>query len=107
MERLAQVQPEPGVDLAAVAARLRYQGGGGMLVMATGEPDASLLGVARVLAPDYPTAVVLIAGSTAGAAVGDFQRAGVMTVTADTGGSWQGSWNQAMRMTWHAASAGS
>ena len=106
MERLARVRTQPGVELAAAASRLRYQGGGGMLVMATGAPDPSLLGLARVLSPEYPTAALLVAENGSGSSVGDFQRAGVTTVTFDNG-SWARSWNRAMRTTWHAASAGS
>lgn len=107
MERLAQVKTQEGLELAAAASRLRYQGGGGMLVMATGSPDASLLGLARVLAPEYPTAAILVADNGAASSVTDFQRAGILTVTLDSAGGWAPSWNRAMRTTWHAVSAGS
>src|SRR5690606_10522953 len=107
MERLAQVKTQEGRELAAAASRLRYQGGGGMLVMATGSPDASLLGLARVLAPEYPTAAILVADNGAASSVTDFQRAGILTVTLDSAGGWAPSWNRAMRTTWHAVSAGS
>jgi hypothetical protein len=78
-----------------------------MLVMATGSPDASLLGLARVLAPEYPTAAILVADNGAASSVTDFQRAGILTVTLDSAGGWAPSWNRAMRTTWHAVSAGS
>jgi len=107
MERLAEVGTQRGLELAAAASRLRYQGGGGMLVMATGTPDASLLGLARVLSPEYPTAALLVAETGSSASVQDFQRAGVLTVTIDGTGSWAPSWNRAMRTSWHAVSAGS
>lgn len=107
MERLARVEPHPGVDMTAVATRLRNRAGGGMLVMVTGEPDDHLLGLTRVLAADFPTAVLLVSADSPDGKVEDFQRAGVVTVIPPPNQSWAPAWGQTMRTTWHAASVGS
>lgn len=107
MEHLAQVAPRSGVDFASLAGRLRNQGGGGMLVVVTPNPDSALLGLSRVLAAEYPTAVMLVCGSDHGTDVNLFQRAGVITVTTAPGEPWAPSWSRAMRTRWHAASVGS
>lgn len=107
MERLARVQPQIGVDLTVVANRLRSQAGGGMLVLVTGEPDEYLLGLARVLSGDYPTAVLLVSAGSETGFVPDFQRAGIVTVTPPPDQPWAPAWARAMRATWHAASVGS
>lgn len=105
MERLARVQPEPVVDLSVVASRLRYRGGGGMLVLVTGQPDEDLLGFSRVLSTEYPTMVLL--ASHSGSAVGGFQRSGAVTVIPEAGRPWAPAWATAMRSSWHSASVGS
>lgn len=106
MEALAEVAHHPRIDFASLATRLRNQGGGGMLVVATSNPDSTLLGLARVLAAEYPTAVMLICGEP-DTGMGQLHRAGVVTVTTSPGEPWAPAWNQAMRKTWHAASVGS
>lgn len=105
MERLAQVQPRNDIHLGAVAAGLRHQGGGGILVLVTGHPDEELLGMARVLSASYPTAILM--ASAAGSDVDLFHRSGVVTVTPGASGSWAEAWNRSMRTGWHVASAGS
>lgn len=105
MEWLARIQPQPDVDLSVVASRLRYRGGGGMLILVTGQPDDDLLGLSRVLSSEYPTAVLL--ASHADHAVLGFQRSGVITVSPEPGRPWAPAWANAMRSTWHGASVGS
>lgn len=105
MEWLARVQPHESVDLSVVASRLRYRGGGGMLVLVTGQPDNDLLGLTRVLASEYPTAVLL--SSHRNHAVLGFQRSGVITVAPEPGQPWAPAWASTMRSTWHSASVGS
>lgn len=107
MERLARVQPHPGVDMTAVATRLRNQAGGGMLVIVTGEPDDHLLGLTRVLAADFPTGVLMVSAGSANGSVRDFQRAGIVTVIPPANQAWAPAWAKAIRTTWHAASVGS
>jgi uncharacterized protein (DUF58 family) len=45
MEKLALVQPDAGIDIEAVASRIRQKGGGGALVIITGTADRALLSV--------------------------------------------------------------
>jgi uncharacterized protein (DUF58 family) len=106
MERLALVQPDSGIDIAAVAARIRQKGGGGALVLVTGVADRALLNVQQLLSGDYPTTVLMtVSDSTSQTLVG-FHRMGVTTVSVEPGQPWAPAWIAAMRNSWTAASAG-
>jgi uncharacterized protein (DUF58 family) len=105
MERLALVQPNPDVNLEAVAAHMRQKGGGGALVIVTGTADRSLVSVQRLLARDYPTTVLLGASSTTSQTLAGFHRLGVTTVTVPPGSSWAPQWLLSIGDAWDSASA--
>lgn len=105
MERLALVRPNPDVDLEAVASRMRQKGGGGALVMVTGSADRTLVSVQRLLARDYPTAVLLGAASTTSQTLAGFHRLGVLTVTVSPGSLWAPKWVTSIGESWDTASA--
>jgi uncharacterized protein (DUF58 family) len=105
MERLALVQPNPDVNLEAVAAHMRQKGGGGALVIVTGTADRSLVSVQRLLARDYPTTVLLGASSTTSQTLAGFHRLGVTTVTVPPGSSWAAQWLLSIGDAWDSASA--
>lgn len=105
MERLALVQPNPDVNLEAVAAHMRQKGGGGALVIVTGTADRSLVSVQRLLARDYPTTVLLGASSTTSQTLAGFHRLGVTTVTVAPGSSWAPQWLLSIGDAWDSASA--
>ncbi|MGQ0849077.1 MAG: DUF58 domain-containing protein [Actinomycetota bacterium] len=105
-EALARVQPERAIDLRSVAQRLRKSGGGGLLVLVTGEPDGDLLGVVRILSAQYRVALLMAATEETSESLGEFQRLGVRTMVAGSGQRWAPAWNRTMERTWTAASAG-
>ncbi len=106
MERLALVQPDPAIDIEAVAARIRQKGGGGALVLVTGVADRPLLSVQQLLSGDYPTTVLMtVSGATSQTLVG-FHRMGVTTVSIGPDQSWAPAWVSAMRSSWTTASVG-
>ncbi len=104
MERLALVQPNPLIDIEAVASRIRQTGGGGALVLVTGLADRPLLGDQRLLSSDYRTTVLMGAATTTSQTLIGFHRAGVTTITIEPGQEWDDSWSKAMRSSWDAAS---
>ena len=106
MERLAVVQPSAGVDLAAVAGRIRQKGGGGTLVIVTGSADREVLAVHQMLVNNYPTTVLLGASSTTAQTLAGFHRFGVPTVSVAPGEDWAVAWMNAMRSSWTVVSAG-
>lgn len=103
MERLALVEPDPMIDISAVASRIRQTGGGGALVLISGQADRSLLGVQQLLSSDYRTTVLMGVCSTTPQTLIGFQRMGVTTITIQPGGTWADEWSQAMRSTWAVA----
>lgn len=103
MERLALVEPDPLIDITAVGSRIRQTGGGGALVLVTGQPDRDLLGVQQLLANQYRSTILLgVATTTAQTLIG-FQRLGATTVTIEPGEDWQHEWSAAMRAAWDVA----
>ncbi|HEY7468023.1 MAG TPA: DUF58 domain-containing protein [Acidimicrobiia bacterium] len=106
MERLALVQPDPTIDLVAVASRIRQKGGGGALVIVTGVADRSLLNVQQLLAGDYPTTVLMSASASTSQTLVGFHRMGVTTVSVAPDQPWAPAWITAMRSSWTAASVG-
>lgn len=106
MERLALVQPDPGIDIEAVAGRIRQKGGGGALVIVTGVADRPLLGVQQLLAGDYPTTVLMTASASTPQTLVGFHRMGVTTVSVPPDQPWAPAWMIAMRSSWSTASVG-
>jgi uncharacterized protein (DUF58 family) len=106
MERLALVQPDPAIDIKAVAARIRQKGGGGALVIITGIADRSLLTVQQLLARDYPTTVLMTVSSSTSQTLVGFRRFGVATVSIEPDQPWAPAWVTTMRTAWTTASVG-
>lgn len=104
MERLALVQPDPAIDIEAVAASIRQKGGGGALVMVTGVADRPLLSVHRLLARDYPTTILMTASESTSQTLIGFHRLGVTTVSVRPEQPWAPAWVTAMRSSWATAS---
>lgn len=105
MERLALVQPDSDIDLNAVATRIRHKGGGGALVMVTGNADRDLLNVQQLLSGDYRSAILLSASSTTSQTLVGFHRLGVTTVTTTPSGTWADAWVTATRASWAASAS--
>ncbi|HET7846759.1 MAG TPA: DUF58 domain-containing protein [Acidimicrobiia bacterium] len=106
MERLALVQPDAGIDIEAVASRIRQKGGGGALVIITGTADRALLSVQQLLARDYPTTVLMSVSSSTSQTLVGFHRFGVATVSIEPDQPWAPAWVNTMRTAWTTASAG-
>ncbi len=106
MERLALVQPDPAIDIEAVAARIRQKGGGGALVLVTGVADRPLLSVQQLLSGDYPTTVLMTVSEATSQTLVGFHRMGVTTVSIGPDQSWAPAWVSAMRSSWTTASVG-
>ncbi|MEX1125495.1 MAG: DUF58 domain-containing protein [Acidimicrobiia bacterium] len=106
MERLALVQPDPAIDIQAVATRIRQKGGGGALVIITGIADRSLLSVQQLLVRDYPTTVLMTVSSSTSQTLVGFHRFGVATVSIDPDQLWAPAWVTTMRTAWTTASVG-
>lgn len=106
MERLALVQPNPTIDIEAVAGRIRQKGGGGALVIVTGVADRSLLNVQQLLAGDYPTTVLMTASASTSQTLVGFHRMGVGSVSVAPDQPWAPAWMTAMRSSWTTASVG-
>jgi hypothetical protein len=100
MERLALVQPDPSIDIEAVASRIRQKGGGGALIIVTGLADRPLLSVQQLLSRDYPTTVLLSVSETTSQTLVGFHRLGVTTVTIRPDEPWAPEWMKGMRSTW-------
>ncbi len=100
MERLALVEPDPLIDITAVASRIRQTGGGGALVLVSGQPDRELLGVQQLLSNDYRTTILMGASSTTAQTLIGFHRMGVATITVSPGSDWADEWALAMRSAW-------
>lgn len=105
MEKLALVQPNPAIDLQAVATRIRQKGGGGALVIVTGVADRTLVAVQQLLTRDYPTTVLMGASTTTPQTLAGFHRLGVTTVTVPPGSDWAPQWLLSMGEAWDSVSA--
>ena len=106
LERLAVVQPVAGIDLTAVAAKIRQKGGGGALAIVTGTADRAVLSVHKLLMANYPTTLVLGASSTTPQTLAGFHRLGVPTISVAPGEEWAEPWMIAMKNTWTVVSVG-
>jgi uncharacterized protein (DUF58 family) len=104
MERLALVQPDPSIDIQAVASRIRQKGGGGALVIVTGIADRPLLAVQQLLSSDYPTTVLMTVSSVTSQTLAGFHRAGVSSVSIEPHEPWSPAWMATMRASWTSAS---
>lgn len=104
MRNLAMAEPSDGTDLPA--AWLKRSNGGGALVLVGGRPDHPLQSLQGMLAPSYPTTVLMSAATTTSSLVPTFQRAGVVTLITGPDQPWAPAWAKAMRSTWHSVSAG-
>lgn len=102
MERLALVQPDPSIDIEAVATRIRQKGGGGALILVTGVADRSLLSVQQLLTRDYPTTVLMTASASTPQTLVGFHRLGVTTVSVAPDEAWAPAWLLGMKTTWSA-----
>lgn len=100
MERLAMVKPDSGIDIEAVASRIRQKGGGGALVIVTGLADRPLLSVQQLLARDYPTTVLMGASDSTSQTLVGFHRLGVTTVSITPDEAWAPAWMKGMNSTW-------
>jgi len=107
METLATIRTTTRTDLRHTLARLRRHGvGGGALILVTGTPDESTLGAHRVLAPEFTRTIVMVVADRPGDAAAAFRRAGAVTVSVTTAGTWAPAWRTAMELSWSTASAG-
>lgn len=103
MERLALVESDPLIDITAVASRIRQTGGGGALVLVTGQADRDLLGVQQLLASQYRSTILMGVATTTPQTLIGFQRMGATTVTIEPGEGWRNEWSVAMRAAWDVA----
>jgi uncharacterized protein (DUF58 family) len=105
MERLALVQPNPDLDIASVASRIRQKTGGGAMVLVTGNADRDLLAVHQLLSTEFRATLLMGVSSTASQALVGFQRLGATTLTVEPYEPWSGAWMKAMGAVWTDASA--
>lgn len=104
MERLALVQPDPTIDIGAVASRIRQRAGGGALILVTGTADRELLGVQQLLSSDYRSTLLMGASSTTAQALVGFHRMGVGTVTVRPDEDWAPKWMNVLGSQWNVES---
>ena len=100
MERLALVEPNPDIDIAAAAGRMKNKAGGGALVIVTGTADRDLLSVHRLLSTEFRATMLMGVASTTSQTLAGFHRLGVSTITVAPGEDWADSWLSTMRSTW-------
>lgn len=104
LERLAVVRPEYRLDLEASASRVRFRGGGGALIIVTGDADRVLVSVQRRFTADYPMTILMSCSSTTPQAIAEFQRLGATTILNKPTQSWAEAWGRAMTESWNAVS---
>ena len=105
MERLALVQPNPDLDIASIASRIRQKTGGGAMVLVTGNADRDLLAVHQLLSTEFRATLLMGVSSTTSQALVGFQRLGATTLTVGPYEDWAGAWMKAMGAVWTDASA--
>ncbi|NND02284.1 MAG: DUF58 domain-containing protein [Acidimicrobiia bacterium] len=107
MEQLATVSTTPGLDLRSAVARMRRSGmAGGALVLVTGTPDDSHLGVYRTLGQDYVRTLLMSVTNAPNDAIMKFRTAGAVTVLSSSTSKWAPAWHDAMERAWSSATAG-
>ena len=100
MERLAMVEPNSEIDIAAAAGRMRNKAGGGALVIVTGTADRDLLSVHRLLSTEFRATMLMGVASTTSQTLAGFHRLGVSTITVAPGEGWSDAWLSTMRSAW-------
>lgn len=105
MERLALVEPNPAVDIEAVASHFRRKGGGGLLAIVTGTADRPLVSVRQLLSAEFSNAILMGVSNTTPQTLTGFHRLGVTTVNVAPGDTWAGQWVAAIGESWDSASA--
>lgn len=105
MEQLALVQPNPNLDIASIASRIRQKTGGGAMVLVTGNADRGLLAVHQLLSTEFRATLLMGVSSTTSQALVGFQRLGATTLTVGPYEDWAGAWLTAMGAVWTDASA--
>lgn len=107
LEKLATVATTPGLDLMSAVARMRRSGmAGGALVLVTGTPDDSHLGVYRTLGRDYVRTLLMSVTNTPNEAILQFRAAGAVAVLSASTSKWAPAWHEAMERAWSSATAG-
>lgn len=106
MEQLALAEPVPHLDVRGAAVGMKRRGGGGVLVIVTGIPDAELLEAHRLLGRDHRTTVVMSAAHTSASTDAAFNRVGAHTVVVPPDGSWATAWRRMVDRAWRGISAG-
>ncbi len=106
MELLAVVDWVDDIDLRSLALRIRTEGAGGALVLATGVADDDLAAVRQLLSPEFGATVLLSVTSSQAAETVQFQRAGAVTVVVSPDGSLADAWRLAIEATWSTAPVG-
>ncbi|NND85682.1 MAG: DUF58 domain-containing protein [Acidimicrobiia bacterium] len=99
LEALAAVQPNTGLDLRAVVARLRRRFIGGALVVVTGEVDEQLGQGVSTLGPDFGT-VLLLSASTVPIGLLPSIRTPMAAATCLPGETWAGTWQRLKGRAW-------
>lgn len=105
METLARIRPDPRLDLAAAAGRIRLVGRGGALILISGVADHELLEVQRRLGREHRTTVVMLAAATNATGEAALHRAGAATMTVAPDESWADAWGQTLDRQWRGVSA--
>jgi uncharacterized protein (DUF58 family) len=107
MENLATIQPKPYIDIQSVMSKARRSGvTGGALVLVTGIPDESDVGVFRLLGRDYLKTVVMSVTDPKHEVVATLRQAGAIPVVTPPGSRWSAAWRDAMERAWSTATAG-
>jgi len=107
MERLATVDSNSTIDIRAAVGRMRRSGiAGGALVIVTGTPDDSHLGVYRTLGRDYVRTLLMAVTQDRNDAIMQLQAVGAVTVQSASNAKWAPAWQEAMERAWSSATAG-
>lgn len=102
LEALAGVQPNPGLDLRAVVARLRRRFVGGALVVVTGEVDEQLGQAISTLGPDFGSVLLLSASPTPIGLLPSI-RTPLAAATCLPGETWASTWQRLKGRAWASA----
>lgn len=107
MEQLATVATGRAIDLQSAVARMRRSGmAGGALVLVTGTPDETHLGIYRTLGRDYVRTLLMSVSREPNDVILQFRAAGAVTVQSSSTARWAPAWQEAMERAWSSATAG-